>query len=168
MCSSYIVALAINPICTYVCTCTHNRDESELFPIAVPVLLSIPPDSHYAIRATTLRLVGEIAEWIDQHPDTLDLVLSFILNGLNIPEVASFAAKAVQSVCLKCKQRMAPHINWLIQIIEAADKLSVSNDAVLGLLKGVVEVLIEMPPDVMTNGIRQLCSLHARFLQQVR
>lgn len=136
-------------------------------PIAIPVLLSTPHDAHYAIRATTLSLVGELAEWIDQHPDTLELVLKFILDGLNIPAVATYAAKAVQGVCLKCKQRMTPHINLLLQVIQAADNLSISNEAVLGLLKGITEVLSKMAPDEMKAGVRSLCHLHVANLQQV-
>lgn len=144
-----------------------NSDESELLPIAMPVLLSISPDCHYAIRATTLRLVGELARWIDQHPDNLDLVLRFILDSLQIPAVATYAAKAVQNVCSKCKHRMAPHIDWLLQIIQAADNLGISNDAILGLLKGVTEVLTKATPEIMVKGIGSLCSLHTACLQQV-
>ena len=127
------------------------------------------------VRATTLKLVGELAEWIDNHHDVLgmgearmgqsycgsfhlslslspsllpplsllppslfpsspslpppllpsflslpllptDLVLQFILAGLKIPAVATYAAKAVQSVCEKCKDRMAPHFDGLLQV----------------------------------------------------
>lgn len=148
---------------------TLYRDESEVLPIAIPVLVSIScsHNCHYAIRATTLRLVGELAEWIDQHPDILELVLRFILDGLRIPMVATYAAKAVQSVCLKCKQRMAPHIDLLLEVIQAADNLGISNDAVIGLLKGITEVLTKMAPDAMTSGIRSLCSLHTTILSQV-
>lgn len=133
----------------------------------MPVLISISPDCHYAIRATTLRLVGELAEWIDQHPDTLDSVLRFILSGFDVPAVATYAAKAVQSVCTKCKHRMAPHMTLLLQIIQAADNLSVSNDAVLGLLKGATEVLTKMPPNEMLTGIESLCTMYSTCLMQV-
>ena len=85
------------------------------------------------VRATTLRLIGELAEWIDKHHDVLgttshshyqkfsfphvtDTVLQFILDGLKIPSVASHAAKAVQSVCEKCKTRMALHFHGLFQV----------------------------------------------------
>lgn len=114
-----------------------------------------------------MRLVGELAKWIDQHPDTLDLVLKFILDGLQIPAVATYAAKAVQNVCLKCNQRMAPHTDGLIQIIQAADNLGISNDANLGLLKGVTEVLTKAPADKMASGIHGLCNLHVHYLQKV-
>lgn len=144
-----------------------RTDESTLLPIAVPVLLSIPPDSHFAIRATTLKLVAELAEWIDQHPDTLDLVLKFLLDGLHIPPVASYAAKAVQSVCQKCKDRMAPHFAGLLQIIEAAEMLGISNEAVIGLLKGATEVLSRMPHVMITQGVLGICSLQSRHLAQI-
>ena len=93
------------------------REESKVLPIAIPVLLSIGPDTHLAIRSVTLRLVAQLSEWIDNHPDTLDQVLKFILDGLHIPAVASEAAKAVHSVCQKCKERMAPHFEGLLQVI---------------------------------------------------
>ena len=105
------------------CTVSHSlsllcsREESKVLPIAIPVLLSIGPDTHLAIRSITLRLVGQLSEWIDKHPDTLDQVLKFILDGLHIPAVASEAAKAVHSVCQKCKERMAPHFEGLLQVI---------------------------------------------------
>ena len=45
-----------------------------------------------------------------------DTVLQFILDGLKIRSVASHAAKAVQRVCQKCKSRMAPHFDGLLQV----------------------------------------------------
>lgn len=91
-------------------------DESEVLPFAVPVLLSIPPNTHYAIRSTTLRLVSELSDWISKHPDTLDTVLGFIHSSLQIPPVASDAANAVRKVCEKCKDRMAAHFDGLVQV----------------------------------------------------
>ena len=47
------------------------RDESRVLPIAIPVIISLPPDTHYAIRCTSLKLIGELSHWIGAHPDTL-------------------------------------------------------------------------------------------------
>lgn len=144
-----------------------RSDESQVLPIAVPVLLSIPPDEHYAIRATTLRLMAELVDWIDLHPDLLDQVLMFLLQGLKIPAVATYAAKAVQNVCQKCRNRMAPHFHLLLQIIQAADNLRLSNDAIVGLLKGAAEVVSIMPLEEITPGIRSLCQLQAVPLHEI-
>ena len=112
-----IVSLYYYLLCTYAEQLLSSfRDESSVLPIAIPVLLSISPDTHLAIRSITLKLVAQLSEWINKHPDTLDQVLKFILDGLHIPSVASDAAKAVQSVCQKCKGRMAPHFEGLLQV----------------------------------------------------
>ena len=121
--AGYIPLLVTSTICcstqfhtlsfSFLC----SREESKVLPIAIPVLLSIGPDTHLAIRSITLRLVAQLSEWIDNHPDTLDQVLKFILDGLHIPAVASEAARAVHSVCQKCKERMAPHFEGLLQVI---------------------------------------------------
>ena len=42
-----------------------------MLPIAIPVIISLPPDTHYAIRCTSLKLIGELSHWIGAHPDTL-------------------------------------------------------------------------------------------------
>ena len=112
-------------------------------------------------------MVSGLAAWIDHHPDTLELVLRFVVAGLEVPELASYAAKAVQSICLKCKRRMGSHVLELLQVMHAADRLGINNEAVLGLLKGVVEVLSKLTSDAMQNGVRNLCSLQASALQQV-
>ena len=49
-------------------------------------------------------------------PRSPDTVLQFILDGLKIQSVASHAAKAVQKVCQKCRKRMAPHFDGLLQV----------------------------------------------------
>ena len=53
------------------------------------------------------------------------------------------------------------------QIIQSADQLSVSNDAIVGLLKGAAEVLSQLPHDKVTAGMRGLVQLHITPLLEV-
>ena len=53
------------------------------------------------------------------------------------------------------------------QIIQSADQLSVSNDAIVGLLKGAAEVLSRMPHEQITAGMRGLCQMQTAALVQV-
>ena len=140
------------------------RTESEVLPIALPVLLSIPPDTHYAIRATTLRLVGELASWIDQHPDVLDTVFNFLETGLRTPALANAAAAAVQNVCVKCKDRLGQRMKGLLDVTEVAYQVGISNDTMLGLLKGIVEVITRQPHEQMNKYLEFLCQLPFQYL----
>ncbi len=74
------------------------------------------PSTHYAVRATTLGLVAQLAGWINKHPDTLETVLTFIHTSLQLPAVASQAANAIMSVCNKCRSRMGQHYTGLVQV----------------------------------------------------
>ena len=47
-------------------------------------VLSMPPTTHVAVRHVGLRLVGELAEWMDQQPQYLDRVLNWLLAGLQV------------------------------------------------------------------------------------
>lgn len=129
-----------------------------MLPIALPVLLSIPPDTHYAIRATTLRLVGELASWIDHHPDVLDIVFTFTEAGLKIPALANAAATAVQCVCLKCKDRLGQRMAGLLEVVQVAYQVGINNDTMLGLLKGIVEVVTRQPAENMNAYLEFVCA----------
>ena len=49
-------------------------------------------------------------------PLVAELVLQFLLDGLRISPVANYAARAVQSVCEKCRGRMVTHFQGLVQV----------------------------------------------------
>jgi len=140
------------------------RTEGEVLPIALPVLLSIPPDTHYAIRATTLRLVGELAAWINQHPDVMDTVFSFLEAGLQTPALANAAAAAVQKVCVKCKDRLGQRMTGLLKVIEVAYQVGISNDTMVGLLRGIVEVITRQPHQSMYDYLEFLCRHPYQYL----
>ena len=50
-------------------------DENEVVPAVLHQVLSLPPTLHQAVRVTAMRLVGELSEWIDRHPDTLQVFI---------------------------------------------------------------------------------------------
>ena len=65
-----------------------------------------------------------------------DPILQFLLAGLQEPKLASVAATSVQSVSTTCKGKMKNHFQGLINIAQAIDTLHLSNEAVIGFLKG--------------------------------
>ena len=47
-------------------------------------MLSLPPNHHLAVRLTATKLVGELCEWIERHPDMLEATLNYLLQGLHV------------------------------------------------------------------------------------
>lgn len=37
----------------------------------LPVVLNLPSSCHVAVRHTSIKLVGELADWIEKHPEYL-------------------------------------------------------------------------------------------------
>ncbi|XP_064600886.1 LOW QUALITY PROTEIN: transportin-3-like [Liolophura sinensis] len=142
-------------------------EENEIVPQVIQAILSLPENTHIAVRHTSIQLIGELCEWIEHHKQVLEPVLQFLLSGLQNPQLATVAATSLQSVCSMCRDQMTDHFTGLIQIVQAVDSFSVSNEAALGLLKGTATILGRMPHDKVTEGLKQLCSFQLTPLQKL-
>ena len=65
-----------------------------------------------------------------------DSILQFLITGLQQPQIASAAAIALQQICAQCQEQMVSNFNGLLQVAHAVDSFNLSNDAVIGVLKG--------------------------------
>ncbi|KAI5710623.1 hypothetical protein M8J75_010212 [Diaphorina citri] len=139
-------------------------EENDVVPKVVEAILHLPPSTHIAVRYTSLLLLGELCEWIDKHPHTLETILNFLLHCLQQPGLASVTANALQSISTACCTHMVGHFNGLLQIIQCLDTLSISNDAAIGLLKGVAIIVSDMPQDQISEALKQLCLVQVKPL----
>jgi len=46
----------------------------------------------------------------------LGQVLQFLMDGLKIPQVSTYAANALREMCDKCKKEMTPNFAGLLQV----------------------------------------------------
>lgn len=117
------------------------------------------PDNatHVAVKHTSLRLVGELSEWINFHPQYLEKILNWLLAGLNSPKVSSEAANSLQNICCSCKSHMSHHLDTLIHILDSLDNFNLKVPAANGLLKGVAILLIDLPHQRITEYMWKLC-----------
>ncbi|XP_014470428.1 PREDICTED: transportin-3 [Dinoponera quadriceps] len=139
-------------------------EENDVVPKVVEAILNLPENTHIAVRHTSILLLGELCEWIDSHPRTLEPVLNFLLACLNQKGLGNAASGALLSICTFCPLHMAPHFSGLLQIACSLDSFAINNDAALGLLKGVSVVLAKLPEEEITRGMRELCGFHATSL----
>ncbi|XP_048516795.1 transportin-3 [Dendroctonus ponderosae] len=141
--------------------------ENEVVPKVVEAILNSPSSTHLAVRYTSVLLLGELSEWIEKHPQVLDPILNFIVQGLAVPGLGAAAASALQNICLKCSTSMTRHITILLQLLHQVDSLSVTNTAVIGILKGVAAILNVMPHSEITVLLRELCFMQLTPLIQL-
>lgn len=139
-------------------------EENDVVPKVVEAILNLPENTHIAVRYTSILLLGELCEWIDRHPQSLEPVLNFLLACLNQKGLGSAASGALLSICTACPLHMASHFSGLLQITRSLDNFAISNDAAIGLLKGVSLILARLPHDEITPAMRELCCFQASSL----
>jgi len=142
-------------------------EEETVVPLVLQQVLSLPGSMHLAVRHTAIRLVGELSEWIEKHPDTLQATLNYLLQGLQDPRLASQAATALQAICSQCRARMAEHFTGLIQIIEQIDQFALKPEAANGLIKGVVMIISIMNQQQLCGAVEKVCSIQVTPLNAV-
>lgn len=142
-------------------------EENDVVPKVVEAILNLPQTTHIAVRHTSVLLLGELCEWIEKHPQSLEPILNFLLFCLQQPQLATAAASALQNICSSCRDHMAVHFNGLVQIIQSLDTFSISNEAAIGLLKGVSVILGRMPPDQIQQAMKQICFFQINPLCQL-
>lgn len=113
-------------------------------------------------------LLGELSEWIDNHPESLEAILNFLLYSLNQKNgLAAAAASALTQICTACKSRMIYHLNGLLQIAQNLDNYEITNDSTISLLKGISIIIGRLPIDQMSQPLEQLCSYQLGPLRQL-
>jgi hypothetical protein len=61
---SCIMFLSFFPLPSY-------SEENDVVPKVVEAILSLPENTHMAVRHTSVLLLGELCEWIERHPQSL-------------------------------------------------------------------------------------------------
>lgn len=142
-------------------------EENDVVPQVVEAILNLPPNSHVAVRYTSILLLGELCEWVEKHPESLEPVLNCLLYCLQQPQLASAAADALQSICSACREHMSVHFNGLVQIIQSLDSFSITNQAAIGLLKGVALIIAQLPSEQIHNAMKEICGFQIKPLCQL-
>lgn len=93
-----------------------------------------------------------------------ETILNFLLHCLQQPGLASVTANALQSISTACCTHMVTHFTGLLQIIQCLDRLSISNEAAIGLLKGVAIIVSDMPPNQISDALKELCLVQVKPL----
>nr|XP_054774604.1 transportin-3-like [Lytechinus pictus] len=142
-------------------------DETAVVPQVMQAIISLPEGTHKAVRYTSTRILGELAEWIEKHPDYLDPVLNFLMTGLRDEDLASVSGQSIQSICSQCQDHLQGHLECLLNIAQAVDAFNLTGDSALGIIKGTALVLTRMPLDKVQDGLKRLVLVQVTSLSQI-
>ncbi|XP_058453992.1 transportin-3 isoform X2 [Malaya genurostris] len=143
-------------------------EESEVVPKVVEAILNLPENCHIAIRYTSINILGELCDWIDSNPETLQPILNFLLCALQQKNgLATAAANSLQSICSACKKHMLGHITGLMEIARCLDGFEIQTESAIGLLKGISIIIGRLPPAQLTPAMQELCSFQVQALSQL-
>uniref|UniRef100_T1GDV0 Importin N-terminal domain-containing protein n=1 Tax=Megaselia scalaris TaxID=36166 RepID=T1GDV0_MEGSC len=149
-----------------------HREENEVIPKVVEAILNLPENTHIAVRYTSIILLGELCDWIDVHPESLQAVLNFLLYSLQQKNgLAPAAAISLTQICGANREQMTYHITGLIEICRSLDNFEISNDLAIGLLKGFSLIVSKLQSPQIESVLREICSFQfiplARVVEEV-
>lgn len=141
-------------------------DENDVVPQVVEAILNLPEATHIAVRYMSVVLLGELCDWIQEHPQSLQAVLNFLLHALQQRNgLAGAAANALLSICTSCGEHMTCHISGLMQIVGSLDSFEINNDSAIGLLKGVTIIVTRLDHVQLTQAAKEMIAVQTQPLR---
>ncbi|XP_045768939.1 transportin-3 [Maniola jurtina] len=142
-------------------------EEYEYVPKVVEAILSMPENSHPAVRKTCILLLGELCEWIEKHPECLEASLQNLIRALHDQRLANAAATALQNICKACRSHTAPHASTLLQAARLADELALPLHTSSTLMRALAAAIGRLPHDQLTVAMREATSVQLAGLTEL-
>ncbi|XP_014219167.1 transportin-3-like [Copidosoma floridanum] len=142
-------------------------EENDVVPKVVEAILNLSDKTHIAVKHTSILLLGELCEWVQVHPQTLEAILNFLLNCLTQKGLAGAASNALQSICTMCSNHMVSHFPGLLLIAKSINTFEISNRAATSILQGVLNILSRLPNSVVAQYVKELCWCHSKPLNEL-
>ncbi|CAK1600531.1 unnamed protein product [Parnassius mnemosyne] len=140
-------------------------DEEEYVPKVVEAILSMPENSHVAVRRTCILLLGELCEWVERHPSCLQPCLHTLVRALQHHSLAPAAATALQSICKACRAQAAGHVGTLVEAARAGEALGAGAGATL--LRALAAALGALPPHQLPAALQHAAAVQLQPLRQL-
>ncbi len=142
-------------------------DDDEVAPRVVQLALGLQPTSHPAVRHAAFRLMAELAEWVDRHPECLDRVLDWIMGGLRDARLSQGAARVMQAVCTHCSRHVAAHADALLGIVERIDDFPLKPAAANSVVLGVARLVGQLQPAPGSEPLRKMVWMQVSPLEAI-
>ncbi|CAI4232058.1 unnamed protein product [Auanema sp. JU1783] len=141
----------------------HNLvpDEDSVLPQLICSITGLPPNSHPALFATSVKLVGGSNEWLAKHSNLIDSVVHWLGSLISNPLFAPLCAEAICEISSKCSEYMVPHMQSIASIIPALESQQTHGrkieKAVCELLKTICAIIPHIRPEEITIRVSEMC-----------
>ncbi|KWU41813.1 hypothetical protein RHOSPDRAFT_36639 [Rhodotorula sp. JG-1b] len=130
---------------------------ATLFGPAVLGRLPTEAGMHPSLRSTALRLVGEYSSWFASHPDACLQAVTFVIGGLQEPELVPGAAKALRGLCDANRKVLMRHVPSFVQVLGGLEG-RIADTELAKVLQSVASVVQALPENEIVEPLLTLAS----------
>ncbi|BGP26235.1 importin 13 [Rhodotorula toruloides] len=136
-----------------------NQNLTLLFGPSILGRLPSQPGSYPSLRSTALRLVGAYSAWFSSNPDACLQAVSFVVSGLQGPDLVPGAAKALKGLCDANRKVLVGHVASFVQVLGNLEgriddsELAKVLESVASVVQALPETQIAEPLLTLTNPI---------------
>ncbi|KAJ2950305.1 hypothetical protein O0L34_g11671 [Tuta absoluta] len=142
-------------------------DEYEYVPKVVEAILSMPENTHQAVRKTCILLLGELCEWIEKHPECVQPTVQLLMRALHDKQLAAAAATALQNICKTCKKQAGVHAAALLSASRLANDLNLPLSTSVALMRALASSLVGLPEEQLTVAMREAAAVQISALNEL-
>ena len=125
---------------------------ATLFGPAVLGRLPTEAGMHPSLRSTALRLVGEYSSWFASHPDACLQAVTFVIGGLQEPELVPGAAKALRGLCDANRKVLMRHVPSFVQVLGGLEG-RIADTELAKVLQSVASVVQALPENEIVEPL---------------
>lgn len=106
---------------------------------------------------------GAFSEWLRSQPQSLALVLSFILAGFEVPELCPAAAISLADVAEACHEEMQASLGNLVTCYKSLKPFVRVRERVK-FIETIGNILQSLPVEIVSNAVQALLEENIRAL----
>lgn len=135
-----------------------------LFGPAVLGQLPTEPGMHPTLRSTALRLVGAYSSWFASQPEACLQAVTFVIGGLQEPQLVPGAAKALRGLCDANRKVLMQHVPSFVQVLGGLEG-RIPETELAKVLQSVASVVQALPENEIVEPllVRGVLSQNRRF-----
>ncbi|GAA5873443.1 hypothetical protein JCM3774_002418 [Rhodotorula dairenensis] len=128
-----------------------------LFGPSVLGRLPTEPGLHPTLRTTALRLVGAYSSWFASQPDACLQAVTFVIGGLQEPQLVPGAAKALRGLCDANRKVLMQHVPSFVQVLGGLEG-RIPDTELAKVLQSVASVVQALPENEIVEPLLTLAS----------